>query len=142
MIPRLLAYLWAAPVTAIGLLIALPAVLTGSRARWVTGVLEVAGPLPRLVLRYGTLLPGGATAMTLGHVVIAVDAAALDLTRAHERVHVRQAEHWGPLFIPAYLGCSAWLLLRRRDPYRENPFERQAFAETDVPGERPPSGRR
>ncbi len=142
MIIRLLAYLWAAPVTAIGLLVALPAVLTGSRARWVKGVFEVAGPLPRFVLRHCTLLPGGATAMTLGHIVIAVDADALDRTRVHERVHVRQTERWGPLFIPAYLGCSAWLLLRRRDPYRANPFERQAFAETGAPGEPGASGSR
>jgi hypothetical protein len=32
--------------------------------------------------------------MTLGHVVIARDQDLLDLTRAHERVHVRQCERW------------------------------------------------
>ena len=59
--------------------------------------------------------------MALGHVVLARDQAALDRTRSHERVHVRQAERWGPLFVPAYLLVAGWLLVRRRDPYREQP---------------------
>jgi len=42
-------------------------------------------------------------------------------------VHVRQFERWGPLMGPAYLGCSLVLWLMRRRPYRDNPFERQAF---------------
>ena len=48
--------------------------------------------------------------MTLGHVVIARNAELLDKTRDHERVHVRQCERWGPLFIPVYLLLSfiAW----------------------------------
>jgi hypothetical protein len=64
--------------------------------------------------------------MALGHVVLGRDEAALDRTRAHERVHVRQAERWGPLFVPAYLLIGAWLLVRRRDPYRDHPFEVEA----------------
>ena len=47
--------------------------------------------------------------------------------RDHEMVHVRQFERWGPLMGPAYLGCSLALWLLRRRPYRDNPFEREAF---------------
>lgn len=66
--------------------------------------------------------------MTLGHVVIGRDAQSLERTRDHERVHVRQCERWGPAFLPAYLLCSAWMFLTRQDPYRDNPFEKEAFA--------------
>jgi hypothetical protein len=71
--------------------------------------------------------PVEAMAMTLGHVIIGQTAAGLDITREHEWVHVRQYERWGPLFIPAYLGCSLVLWVRRREAYLANPFERQAY---------------
>lgn len=125
---RVLVYLWTLPTSAVGLVLAALALVSGGRARSVSGVLEVHGGLAAWLLRYATILPGGAAAITLGHVVAAVDAAALERTRTHERVHVRQAERWGPLFIPAYLLASAWCWLRRRDAYRDNPFEREAFA--------------
>ena len=64
--------------------------------------------------------------MTLGHVVLGRDQASLDRSRAHERVHVRQAERWGPLFLPAYLAASVWSLLRGRHYYQDNCFEREA----------------
>ena len=66
-------------------------------------------------------------AFTLGHTVFGQTDAALDVTHDHERVHVRQFERWGPLMGPAYLGCSLVLWLAGRRPYRDNPFERQAF---------------
>lgn len=125
---RLLVYLWTLPTSAVGLALAALALASGGRAGVVSGVLEMHGGLAAWLLRHATLLPGGAAAITLGHVVLGVDAAALDRTRAHERVHVRQAERWGPLFIPAYLLASAWCWLRGRDIYRDNPFEREAFA--------------
>lgn len=50
----------------------------------------------------------------------------LDVTRVHERVHVRQCECGGPLFIPAYLAASAWSWLRGTGSYQGNYFERQA----------------
>ena len=53
--------------------------------------------------------------------------ADLDRTRAHELVHVRQYERWGPLFVPAYLLSSAYFLIRGCDPYLDNPFEREAY---------------
>ena len=126
---KLLAYLWAGPTTAVGLAFVLPTLLTRGRARRVDGVLELHGgvctwTLQRLV---GLYLPGGAAAMTLGHVVLGVDAAALASTRPHERVHVRQCERWGPLFLPAYGLSSLVARLRGQDAYRDNRFEREAY---------------
>jgi hypothetical protein len=71
----------------------------------------------------------GAMALTLGHTVLGQTDAALDVSHGHEMVHVRQFERWGPLMGPAYLGCSLVLWLMRRRPYRDNPFERQAYEE-------------
>jgi hypothetical protein len=85
--------------------------------------------MARFFLRRCTFLRGGASAMTLGHVVIARDRSLLDRTREHERVHVRQYERWGPLFIPAYLTLSLLMRLRGRRAYEDNPFEREAFGE-------------
>jgi hypothetical protein len=65
--------------------------------------------------------------MTFGHVVVGASAKALDETRTHERVHIRQYEQWGPLFVPAYLASSAWALARGRHVYFANRFEREAF---------------
>jgi len=70
-------------------------------------------------------------AITLGHVVLGCDEATLTRTRRHERVHVRQYERWGPLFIPAYLLASAWLGLRGFNAYLDNPFEVEAYAVDD-----------
>lgn len=124
---RILRYLWASPTTLIGLVVVAIARLTGGRAGVVDGVLEAHGGFATWLLRRLVPLPGGASAMTLGHVVIGVDALALDLTRDHERVHVRQCERWGPLFVPAYFAASLVALLKRRDPYRDNRFEREAY---------------
>jgi hypothetical protein len=124
-----LIYLWTFPTTAIGLLFLPPTLLSGGRARWVAGVLELHGGFTAFSLRRGAglFLPGGAAAMTLGHVVLGQDAEALDRTRAHERVHVRQCQRWGIFFIPAYLLASLVLWVRRADAYRDNPFEREAY---------------
>jgi hypothetical protein len=128
-VTRLSAYLWAAPTSALGILFILPALLRFTRIhmRIVDGVLELHGGLVSFFLRHGTLLKGGAAAMTLGHVVLGANQLALDETRAHERVHVRQVERWGPLFVPAYLLASVIAWMRGRDPYLDNRFEREAF---------------
>ncbi|HZL36945.1 MAG TPA: hypothetical protein VFC78_16615 [Tepidisphaeraceae bacterium] len=91
------------------------------------GVLELHGPWVSFFLRHFTFLRGGASAMTLGHVVLGRDRYLLDATRSHERVHVRQCERWGPLFIPAYLLASLVLWIRGSRAYEDNPFEREAF---------------
>jgi hypothetical protein len=72
-------------------------------------------------------LPGGTAAMTLGHVVIGRDRESLESTRAHERVHVRQCEVWGPLFVPAYLAASLTAIARGRSAYSDNRFEVEAY---------------
>ena len=124
---RALVYLWTAPTTLLGLWLWPLARMSGGGARVVDGVLEIHGGLVRWLLVHCTLLKGGARAMTLGHVVLGVDRVALEATRAHERIHVRQAERWGPLFVPAYLLASLIQFLRGRNAYRDNPFEREAF---------------
>ena len=126
-IGRLLRYLWAAPNTLLGLALGALALLLGARVRRYRGVLEFSGgALGRGI----TCLPPplAFSAMTLGHVILAVDASALAQLRRHERVHVHQYELWGPLFLPAYVLSSLLQLLRGRNPYRENHFERQAYA--------------
>jgi hypothetical protein len=89
-------------------------------------VLEIHGPLLATMLRR---LPirGGAAAITFGHVVLGRNQRALDLTRTHERIHVRQCERWGPAFIPAYLLAGAWAGLRGHGAYQGNYFEREAY---------------
>lgn len=87
------------------------------------GVVEAHGPLLNWTFRRLPVLEGGVAAVTLGHVVLARDGQALHETRLHERVHVRQYERWGPLFVPAYLAASLWVFVLGRDPYRDNWFE-------------------
>lgn len=125
---RWVAYVWASPYTLSGITIGL---LLGGRFRRVDGVIEIHGPLVSRVLSR-LLVP--ALAMTWGHVVFGQNEFALNVTRRHERVHVRQYERWGPTFVPVYLLCSAWLFLRRQDGYRGNPFEVEAYA-VDDPGQ-------
>jgi len=130
----MLRYAWAAPATLVGLACAAAALAAGASARRVEGALEVAGGGVRaFVMR----LPEGCRfgAITLGHVIIGLDAAALERSRTHERVHVRQYERWGVLFFPLYAASSLWQLARGRDPYRDNRFEREAF-EHDARGGR------
>ena len=122
---QFLRYLWAGPATLIGLVVALALVRRG-RIACVDGVVEAHGPLLERALASLTPLSVGADAMTLGHVVIGRDARALELTRAHERVHVRQYEWWGPLFVPAYLLAGVCALVRGGHPYLDNRFEREA----------------
>lgn len=125
---RAFAYGWALPTTAVGLLfLPLALVSRAGGARIVDGVLELHGGAVSFFLRRCTLLRGGASAMTLGHVVLGRDEQLLALTRNHERVHVRQCERWGPFFIPAYLLASLVILMRGGRPYEDNPFEREAY---------------
>lgn len=94
----------------------------------VEGVLELHGPAIAWFLRRCTFLKGGASAMTLGHIVLGRDLKILNDTRRHERVHVRQCERWGPFFLPAYGLASLFILLRGGQPYLDNPFEKEAYA--------------
>lgn len=124
---RVLTYAWAAPNTLVGLLLGCVALALGARLRLHTGVAEFSGG------SLGRLIEGAPhwcrySAITFGHVVLATSEQAQCAVRAHERVHVRQYERWGPVFLPAYLLSSLWQLARGRCPYRDNAFEKQAFA--------------
>ncbi|MCM2253821.1 MAG: signal peptide prediction [Ramlibacter sp.] len=123
---RALAYAWAGPCSALGLIFGLAALLAGADMQVRRGALEFSGG------RLGTLLarrPFGFCAITLGHVILGLDRRVLAAVRAHEHVHVRQYEQWGPFFIPAYLLASLWQLASGRGAYRDNWFERRARAE-------------
>ena len=131
---RLLAMLWASPYTLLGLALGLLGLCTGGRARVRGGAIEFYGGGVKWLLQQ-FFFGQGTMAFTLGHTIFGQTAAALDISRDHEMVHVRQFERWGPLMGPAYLGCSLLLWLMGRRPYRDNPFERQAFEqESEEPG--------
>lgn len=118
-------YLWAGPATLVGLVLAAVARALGARAVVRDGALEVGGGrLVKLLHRLPRTFHFGA--ITFGHVIVGVDQAALDRSRAHEHVHVRQYERWGIAFFPAYLGSSLQQLLRGRNPYADNRFEKEA----------------
>jgi hypothetical protein len=120
-------YIWTSPNSLIGLLF-LPAVyFADGSMQVVDGVLELHGSFISWVLRHCVPLPGGACAITLGHVVLGRDQQSLTLTRSHERVHVRQYDAWGPFFIPAYLLAALWGFVSGTGIYRGNFFERQAL---------------
>lgn len=121
------AIIWASPYTLFGLLLGGIGLCTGGSVRIRGGVVEFYGGGVKWLLKRYPISVEGAMACTLGHTIFGQTEAALDISRAHEMVHVRQFERWGPLMGPAYLGCSLVLWLMRRRPYRDNPFEREAF---------------
>ena len=127
----LLAVVWASPYSLLGLLLGGIGLCTGGHARIRGRVIEFYGGGVKWLLQQ-FFWGEGAMAFTLGHTVLGQTAATLDIARQHEMVHVRQYERWGPFMGPAYLGCSLVLWLTGRNPYRDNPFERQAFEEGGV----------
>ena len=129
---RIPVYLWVLPGTAVGLALTPLAFIGRGGARVVDGVLEIHGGWVTRILLRGNRWVGPIAAITLGHVVLGCDLQTLERTRRHERVHVRQYERWGPLFIPAYLLCSVWLGLRGYNAYLDNPFEVEAYAIDDA----------
>jgi hypothetical protein len=126
---RGLKILWASPYSLVGLSIGVAGLCTGGRAHVCRGVVEFYGGAVRWFVAH--LPPGKATlAFTLGHTILGQTADSLDEARDHELVHVRQYERWGPLMGPAYLLASFYCWLRGRQPYYDNPFEREAYGET------------
>lgn len=113
---RAAAAFWAAPLTAVGLLLA---ALSGARPRWEPDlgcfVVRGAGGPSRLALQ-----AVGAHANTVGLVVISRRVDPDPVLLAHEAVHVRQSERLGPLIMPAYVWLAA------RFGYRDHPLERAA----------------
>jgi hypothetical protein len=113
---RVAAAVWASPLTAIGLLMALA---SGRRPRWSDEhrcllVDQVRGP-SGVALR-----TVGAEANAIGQVVLSRAAESSPALLAHEAVHVRQAERLGPLLFPLYLWLGA------RYGYRAHPLEQAA----------------
>lgn len=121
-----LGILWALPWTAVGLFFGGITLITGGSARRADRMLEFYGGwLPWFLDTFP--LVKGARAVTFGHTVIARSDHDASACRDHERVHVRQYERWGIFFGFAYVLCWVWLWARGRDPYRDHPFEREAF---------------
>ena len=87
------------------------------------GVIEIQGPLVRYFLSRSFVR---ASAMTLGHVILCCDNDCRNRFRAHELVHVQQAERWGPMFLPFYLGMMAWTWRRTGQGYWFHPWEIEA----------------
>ena len=122
--------LWASPNTLVGLALGVLGVMTGGHVQRHTGVLEFYGG--GLAWLFEQMGDPHVIAMTLGHVVLGHSYTAIEFSRQHERVHVRQYEAWGPLFLPAYAVGSllAWAAGKRI--YRDNFFEREAYAQDDL----------
>jgi hypothetical protein len=115
-VARLAAAVWASPLTVVGLLMAAAA---ARRPRWSAEhhcwlVESVRGPSG------AALLTVGAEANAIGQVVLSRSEASSPALLAHEAVHVRQAERFGPLLFPLYLWLGA------RYGYRAHPLERAA----------------
>ena len=123
---RLPFYLWVLPATAVGVFIALTTVLSGGHMQVKHGILEVHGGFARWLLHRA-----GGAAMTFGHVILGRDLDCLNRSRAHERVHVRQFERWGPFMLPLYLVAGLVARWRGGDFHLDNPFEREAYERSD-----------
>ncbi len=129
-----LGYLWASPNTLLGIAMMPLVLLSGGRARFQWGALELYGGFAAWFLRN---IAGGCGAMTLGHVIVGRDRKMLNFTRNHEHVHVGQYMRWGPFFLPMY-GLSSLLCWRAgRNPYLENRFEKVAYGLHPCFGEPP-----
>ena len=123
---KLILIIWTLPNTLLGLVVGFVGLLTGGKAQVREGCIEFYGGIVERWLEKLNVF-----GMTLGHTILGQTANGLRIVRKHEQAHVRQYERWGPLFLPAYLGCSAWLWLKGKDHYRLNPFEVEAYAIDD-----------
>ncbi len=129
----LVGYLWAFPVTALGLLFSLLfARLESVDAEYILHfVVQPGTPLAWYMRRFHI------AAFTLGAVVTyARDEGPRQVRLVrHERAHVVQTLALGPLFLPLYGLASLWELARGNHPYHDNWFEVRARA-AEVPGYR------
>lgn len=112
---RFLQYIWAAPVSLLGLLLAV--VWRGSPL-WHKGVLEVyVGQ---------AMWPRWAGGITLGWVILYRNVMPSDKLQIHEREHVRQCMVLGPLSLLLYPLASLCAWVSGGDYYRDNAFEVRA----------------
>jgi hypothetical protein len=120
---KLILMIWTSPNSLIGLTIGFVGLLTGGRVQVKEGCLEFYGGIVEKGLERLNVC-----GMTIGHTILGQTSNGLRIVRTHEQVHVRQYERWGPFFLPAYFLSSAWLWFQKdKDPYRDNPFEVEAF---------------
>jgi hypothetical protein len=124
---RILQFLWAAPVSLIGLVFAAIILVTNGQAQRVGRAWEITGGCAPTLLRI--LNPRlSIIAIVFGHVIIATDCDTATRLRAHEHMHVRQYERFGVLMPLLYVASSAWAWLKGGDAYLDNVFEREAIA--------------
>lgn len=119
---KLVLIVWASPNSLIGLTVGFLGLLSGGKAQIAEGCIEFYGGWVEKWLERLNVF-----GMTLGHTILGQTKNGLRIVRKHEQVHVRQYERWGPFFLPAYLGWSAWLWSKGQDYYRLNPFEVEAY---------------
>jgi hypothetical protein len=115
---------WALPVTALGVLLALPFARLARTTRG--GVLHFVARGDGLLWRAMRRL--SIAAFTLGATVTHADPSGPFDERLvrHEDAHVAQTLVLGPLFLPVYFLASGWAWLRGGDSYRDNWFEVRA----------------
>ncbi len=132
----ILKYAWASPATSLGYVLGLLGLLTGGSVARHGAVLEFSGGFVKWFMNQfpnKTIL-----AMTLGYAIVGKEKWGLDAARDHELVHVRQYGLWGVFFLPAYTVSSIIEWFRGNDPYMNNIFEREAYAEAPIkPVKRP-----
>jgi hypothetical protein len=100
---QVLAKLWSAPNTAIGVVYGL--------AGHLAALANARGPRPRICVGHNALEflnnPGGGVgAITLGNVIVYCDdpyARGAEAYMRHEEAHTRQSELLGPLYLPSNL---------------------------------------
>ncbi len=126
---RIFQICWVSPNSLLGATCGVLGLISGGNVQLERGCLEFYGGFVAWCLK--RIPPCGIMAMTLGHTIVGQSQEGLAIAREHEHVHVRQYERWGPFFIPAYLLCSGYLFLQKRECYRNNPFEIEAYAIDD-----------
>ena len=124
---RLWRYVWPFPITLFGLILAGIVKASGGACSRHGNALEASnGAASRLLWLMNPW--GNIEAITLGHVILARDTNTAARLRTHEHTHVRQYERWGVIFPFAYFASSAIAVMKGGDAYRDNVFEREAFA--------------
>jgi hypothetical protein len=124
---RLCRYVWPLPITIFGLILAGIVKASGGNCSRHGNALEASnGAASRLLWLMNPW--GNIEAITLGHVILARNPAIAARLRSHEHTHVRQYERWGVIFPFAYLASSVIAVIKGGDAYRDNVFEREAFA--------------
>lgn len=123
-----LSYLWALPVTLLGLL---HVVICGGKFLRIDpgGILIFSGERGLLKKLFFRKFPVAAYTWGTVQVYRTGIYSLKKLLLAHEGIHTQQVRFWGPVFPILYLLSSLWEFLRGRNWYRDNYFERQARGE-------------